>query len=207
LIALHEIGHTMGLDHTTSVASIMGGGTYTTTNGSLVYPGLGEDASTALYDMYGANSGNIEDLAVNHWRHTGSSGGYATHGRTRLFTTGGSVVASTWVDDEPIYDVQPGSTYKVEFSFENNGENAQYIDAGFYISTNAFISTSDRLIRTKPMVLVRNASPSLRQSTITIPSDLTVNEDYYLGVRIDDGNILSEESETNNATYVGIRTY
>jgi len=42
-------------------------------------------------------------------------------------------------------------------------------------------------------------------TTLTVPNSLVSGSNYWLGAIIDRTNAISEKSESNNASYVGIR--
>lgn len=210
--ALHEVGHTVGLAHENRYYNIMGTD-YThlhTTGENALRSYLGEDAVNGLIALYGGS--NREDLSVAAWRHVGSSGAYSTHGRTRLFNGNGTVLNSSKVSSsctrshcELRYNVELGETIQYEMTLENNGRNSQSVALGYYISTNAAITTTDTLISTDNVTVTRNTPDTVRK-TITIPNNLTPNTDYYLGVIIDNSDSVSEWTEKNNTSYMHIRT-
>ncbi len=109
-------------------------------------------------------------------------------------------MSSTSFNGQRRYNVKSGSTYRFEFTYENNGETTQSARAGYYLSTNNFISTSDRLLKTAQYTQGR-ANVFTHSRTITIPTDVITGNTYYLGVIIDDNNIVSEVDSSNNAAY------
>lgn len=147
--AIHEIGHTIGLAHENRYYNIMGSD-YThvhTTGNNAVRSYLGEDAVNGLIGLYG--SSNREDLSVAAWRHIGSSGEYSSHGRTRLFNSSGGVLSATKAVSscgntqcEMRYNVDLGQQIQYEMTLENNGRNSHSVTLGYYISTNASITTT-----------------------------------------------------------------
>lgn len=206
--ALHELGHALGLNHEARWYNIMGQDwDHIHANGSSVHYYAGEDAMSGAIFLYGTGSG--EDLGIVHWRHTGSSGEYSTHARTRMFTSSGGAL-STFVDTtynpngEIGYRVNAGQTVRLELSYENNGATFQSSSVGFYLSTNDFISTGDQLLGTSTFSLGRNTVYTT-QSTITIPSGLPSGTIRWVGAVIDRDGSLSEIDESNNATYIAIR--
>ena len=203
--ALHELGHAMGLAHTNDTYNIMGQDwDHIHANGDVARAYLGEDAGNGVVHLYGYHSNAGEDLAVTHWRYTGSSGEYSTHGRTRLLSASGVELASVMVGGEPVYLVNPGQTVQLELTYENNGRSTQSTDVGFYLSSNSFISTADTLLGTNVYTLARNVVWTTTQ-TLSIPVGVTRGADYWLGAVLDRYNTLSEVAEVNNASYVPIR--
>jgi hypothetical protein len=198
---MHEYGHVMGLGHENDEYNIMGQDwTHIHLNGSTATSYLGEDASDGLVDQYGLYSGgSFEDVSVSMFEYSGSSGEYSTHNLCDVFTTAGAIVSSTSFNGQRRYNVNKGSTYMFEFSYENNGETTQGFRAGYYLSSNNYISTSDRYLGSTNFTLGRDNVYTYQRS-ITIPSDLTSGSTYYLGVIVDDNNALTEV-DNNNAAY------
>lgn len=202
---LHELGHAIGLGHEADEYNIMGQDwNHVSTNGSSARAYFGEDASDGSVFLYGGTSD--QDLGVVHWRWTGSNGEYSSHGRTRMFdASSGAELSYTTVNNERRYNVNRGQSVRVELTFENNGNNYQYQDVKYYVSTNNFISTYDTQIGSRNLGL----SPDnvyTNSYTVTIPSNLSCSTDYWVGAVIDADNSLSETYEWNNASYIPIRT-
>lgn len=205
-VVIHEIGHGLGLGHETDTYNSMGQDwDHIHANGDTAYGYFGEDASNGAVHIYGKKSNKGEDLSVTHWRHTGSSGGYSSHGRTRIFDLKGSELNDLSYGDEPRYRVSRGDQIEVEFTYENSGVSMHNTDLGFYISNNTIISTFDRHIKTESVKLWLNDVYTIRHR-VKIPNDLERDTDYHLGVIIDKDDSVRENIEWNNATYIGIRT-
>jgi hypothetical protein len=204
--AIHEYGHAAGLLHEDGEYNIMGQDyTFLTTNGQTCRSYVGEDASDGLVSLYGlANPAVIEDLSVTLFKWVGWSGEYSWHDKGKMFNTSNVELPSTNFNGQRRYNVNKGQRVKAEFTWENNGETTQNRTAGWYISTNSTIDTSDRRIATQNYTLSRD-DPYTIGTTITIPSNLTSGQTYYLGVIIDYNNRLSEVAESNNAAYHIIR--
>lgn len=201
---IHELGHTLGLDHTSDTQSIMGTDwNFVHANGTTLRPYLGPDASKGLLTLYGSTS--FSDLSVSHWRRTGSSDGYASHGRTRVLNSAGSVLASNTVSGEPVYRVNKGQSVQVEFTYENNGNTSRIFDVDFLLSSDNIINSADLDIGGRIDMSLPATYTWTKAFPVTIPNNLTSGVTYYLGVKIDSLNEHAETTELNNWTYVGIR--
>lgn len=200
--ALHEYGHAAGLGHENLEYNIMGQDwDHVSCNGSTIRTYLGEDAADGLVSVYGVYSGMIEDVGVSYFKYQGTSGAYSAHEPCEMYDSAGSVLpGSTFVSGQRRYDVSPGQQVRVEFTFENNGASSQTTGLSYYVSTNNFISTGDRLIGSG-LITQGRADVFTRYDTITIPTDLNTNQTYYLGVMIDDADAVSEATEVNNYAY------
>lgn len=199
--ALHEFGHAAGLDHEADEYNIMGDDhNVLTCNGQVCRSYLGEDASQGLIDMYGRYAGGeIEDLSVTLFKRIGRDGEYSTHRACIVQTAEGLSVGSASFNGQRRYNVARGASYKFEFTFENNGENTQTCRAGFYLSSDSTIQTTDRRIATRTLTLARDGAAQTLKTNVRIPTDLIAGQTYYLGVIIDDLNAVGEAIEHNNS--------
>lgn len=202
---MHELGHTIGLKHTADTYSLMGlEWNVLTVNGSQTRAQIGEDAAHGAVGLYGRNSGQtIEDVSVTHWRRTGENNGYSMHERTRVLSTFGFEAPSVTVNGEPVYIVTPGQTVVVEFTYENSGETLQSFTTEFRLSTNHYISPSDTYLGEFPFSLGRNTAYTAT-TTLTLPNNLNSGQSYWIGSTVDSESEISEVSENNNRSYIGI---
>jgi len=205
--AVHEFGHGLKLNHVNSEYNVMGTDfEHIHVNGSSARAYLGEDASDGSVFLYGASSPAREDVGVVHWKYSGPSGEYSDHTKTQLFNTSGAVLPNFTEAGETRYRVNRGQQVRAEFTYENNGTNTQSnVSVGFYISTNDIISTLDQRIGGTTLTLARDNVFTIL-TTLTIPSTLSANTNYWLGAIIDENGRIAESAEWNNATYVPIRT-
>jgi hypothetical protein len=205
--AIHEFGHAGGLGHTATTYSVMGQDwdhIHANCGIATAYPG--EDTSAGLIATYGLWAGAPQDLGAAHWRHTGSSGEYSTHARTRIFNSAGVELAKVCAGcAEPVYRVNKGQIVQLELTYENMGRTSPLTSpVGYYVSTNDCISTGDTFLGSTSMTLGRDTAFTWRR-TLTIPNTLTSGQNYWLGAIIDYTGATAEGYESNNATYVGIR--
>jgi hypothetical protein len=207
--ALHEMGHALGLMHVNSTYNIMGQDwTHIHANDESVRHYAGEDAGTGDIHLYGQTDNiNKDDLGVSHWKYGSADGEYSEHVPCRIYNPDDTHVSR---EDEVVegfkrYLVQAGQSYKVQFTFENNGYNDQEeVDVAHYVSTNRRITTIDTRVRAGTMTLDRNTVYTAMH-TITLPNDLVVGGVYYIGVIVDYTGSITEFTGSNNATYLPIR--
>jgi hypothetical protein len=109
------------------------------------------------------------------------------------------------VNGEIGYVVRRGQIVRPEFTYENNGRTTvTSAPLGYYISANDFISATDRRIASTTITLVRDTVSTLTRA-VTIPANLLVNRNYWLGVMVNPGATVAEQNRSNNATYIPIR--
>ena len=222
--ALHEMGHALGLLHENRRLNIMGSDmSHLHANDGKIRAYVGEDAGNGEVYLYGM-TGNIlkDDLSVSHWKFWkkgGTDNEYSLHILTKMYyVNSGNVVSGDWAEEIGVdglgvrlYRVKKGTSYKVQFTYENNGYyDKTGIKVGFYISSNSKITTWDYRFATRTMSLSRDR-PYTREFTLTIPSNmvligqtlpLTVGQTYWLGVIVDYTNNIQEFSEDNNAAHI-----
>ena len=208
---LHEMGHTMALQHATTLYNVMACcGNHLNTNGSLDGVGRarsfpGEDGGNGDVYLYGTGA-TQNDVGVTHWKYQKADGGYAVNIPTKVYPPGGGIdpIIPGKFNGFPVFPVDKGGTYDFQFTYENNGtQNFDGIDVGYYISTNDLITTADPKLRGITLNLYRNV-PATRRTLLTLPDDLDSGNVYWVGVIVDDSKSIAEVHENNNATYLQI---
>lgn len=201
---LHELGHVAGLGHTSNNYSIMGMDySHLHVRSSSAYPYFGADANKGLIDIYGSHGTNF-DIAVSNFKYAGShSNGYANHKKTQIYGSPFSYVDSYGFQGAYVVN---GAAVEAEFTIENLGNvNFESINAALYLSTNRVISKSDRLLARK---IVYNQGPGAvwtHKFSARLPTDLLPDREYYLGILMDQDNLVNESKENNNYTYLPLR--
>jgi hypothetical protein len=175
-VALHELGHALGLNHEDRWIATMN--SYYPNGGSLGYykeiDPLADDR-TGVRILY--PDGTVEtDVAGSAFKRTGTG-------------TSGLVSSPT--------SAARGSSITLEFTFSNQGTATQTFDIGFYLSTNDYISTADRLLGMNYGAWGSSGYMGTYTRTLTIPTSVTPGT-YYLGFLIDPNNAFGENNESNN---------
>jgi hypothetical protein len=175
-VALHELGHALGLLHSDGAMATMN--SYYPNSGPFGYykewDPFADDRQGVRY-LYSDSTSEI-DVAGSPLERSGSG-------------TSNLVESSTWA--------YAGGTVSVEFTFSNLSTSTQSFNIGFYLSTNDYISTWDTLLGVNYGAWGTAGYTGTFTRTLTIPSG-TAPGTYYLGFLIDYDGALSEANETNN---------
>lgn len=179
LVALHELGHALGLDHENTRLGIM----------DSLYPSggsLGHEKQITPYadDRQGVRSfypaSTVEtDLAGSAFKRKGAS------------DSGSSGLVET-----PDF-FQAGTVASVEYTVTNLGTTEENFNVGFYLSTNDEISIFDTELLLQGFTLPPGATVTLTAFP-TIPVTTTPGL-YWLGFFVDPDNFVIEENESNNS--------
>jgi CARDB len=203
--ATHEFGHGLELNHVNTEYNVMGTDfEHIHVNGTTARAYMGEDAADGAAFLYGERSGSWEDVAVVHWKYSGASGEYSDHTKTRVYTSAGGNLPTVTIDNETGYRVTPGQQVLFEATYENMGKSKQTnVGAGYYISTNPWITTLDTRIGGSEFDLGRG-NVYTTTVALTIPRTLQQGANYWIGVVLDEKGSIAEAVEWNNATYIPI---
>jgi hypothetical protein len=173
------------------------------------YPG--EDASNAAVELYGLNAGARENVSVSHWKFKlENAGGRALFEQCQVLDESGSVIASEYRDDLQAglgrrYLVRRGQDIQVEFTYENTGKSVQEIAISYRLSTNDLITMFDPEIGFDSWMRLGRNSVYEKAYPVTIPEDLVVGQEYFIGVWVDANEEVDEHNENDNKTYLVIR--
>jgi hypothetical protein len=171
-VAIHEFGHVVGLDHEDDELATMN---------SIYHANdrrIHGDDQQGIRALYG--SGSSINVMASHWERTSTSPS-----------------APADLVEAPASPVTAGGSVTYEWTQENSGTSSATFDIGFYLSTNAFISTSDTLLGVNYGASVSAGFAFTGDRTLTIPHD-TPSGTYYIGAILDYNNALAESDETDN---------
>lgn len=179
-IALHELGHALGLNHENRWMATLN--SYYPTSGPLGYY---QEWDPHADDRQGVRflypDGTTEtDIAGSVFRRTGS-------GSSGLVTS-------------PITATR-GSYVTIQWTFGNQSTSTRSFNTGFYLSTNSYISIYDRLLGTNYGAWGSPGYTGTFSRTLYIPTSVTPGT-YYLGYLVDNNFAIAEAVESNN--YVAI---
>lgn len=175
--ALHELGHVLGLNHENDVMATL----------NSHYPNSGPFGNSKEWDSYADDCQGVRylypesstdiDIACSVLKRTGSG----SSGLTSSPTTAAK-----------------GSSVTIEYTFSNLGTSRIDFNIGYYLSTDATISTGDTRLATNTGAYAGAGSTGTYTKTLTIPSS-TATGTYYLGLIVDYNNAVTESNESNNA--------
>ena len=176
LVAMHELGHALGLDHEDGVMATM--------NSSYPYGGpIGrEELDVHADDIKGiragyGSSGTVNDTAASPYGRTGSG-------------TSAPLVPPAG----PIYR---GRSYTFPFTIENRGTTSQSsVQVGFYLSPDRVITPNETYLGSATFSMSAG-SLTTANVTLTIPTTVTPGT-YYFGWITDPNSAISETLRVNN---------
>lgn len=192
-VALHELGHALGLSggnqyhEDRSIATMNSaypvGGWYSGVGTQHVIP-HGDDRAGIRF-IYPAPPASETDIAVLNFAKLNSS-------------TAGAVLVNPVTPDR----VCPGNRITVQYNFGNIGTVPVDFDLGFYLSTDLDISTSDIFLASEEWYSglgLGSYGPGVLSRTLTIPSSVAFNTEYFVGVFSDFRAAVAEAEESNNS--------
>ncbi|MGH9630741.1 MAG: matrixin family metalloprotease, partial [Bryobacteraceae bacterium] len=175
-VALHEFGHVLGLGHENDAMTTM----------NSVYPNSGPFGVYKEWEPFGNDRSGARFLYPDST--TGTD--LAASPLKRASAGQSGLVASP-------DSASRGSSVTIEFSFSNLGTTKQTFNIGFYLSTDNYIGTNDRLLATNTGAWCDPGFTGTFSRTLTIPSNIPPGT-YYLGLRLDDRNQVPETNGGNN---------
>jgi PKD repeat protein len=178
IVAMHELGHAMGLDHENDLLATM--------NSEYPFGGpIGRDMLEPHADDvkgiragYGS-SGIINDLAAVPYKSDGSGDS--------------SPLAS------PSSTVYRSRSYTFPFTIENRGTTSfSSVTVGFYLTPDRVVTANETYLGSATFSLGVGATTTAN-ATVTIPTSVTPGT-YYFGWIVDPSETVSEGDRVNNGT-------
>ena len=176
IVALHELGHALGLGHEDRRMAIM----------NSYYPNSGPVGYYREVDPLGDDRKGARFLYPDSTTETDVAGSAFNRDDDDTNALVYSPPAATM-----------GETVPMEFTFHNLSTNQQHFDVGFYLSTDEHISTSDVLLGMNYGAWGDPGFSGTYTKYVTIPAN-TAPGTYYLGFLIDPNNAVGETNEGNN---------
>lgn len=179
-VALHELGHVLGLDHEDDVLATM----------NSYHPSGGPVGHINIWEVHGDDRNGIRYLYPDSTHETDIVA-------SKYFRTapGKSDVASA-LYPSPTY-LWRGQTYSIPYTTENLSTTTQSYSVSFYLSTDSVIGVADQYLTTTYVNNVGKGTSVTKTASITIPTNISTGT-YYLGYIIDLTNDISESRKGNN---------
>jgi len=179
-IALHELGHVLGLDHENDVLATM----------NSKHPNAGPVGHTNIWEVHGDDRNGIRYKYPDSSHETDIVA-------SKYFRTGqGTSDVASALYPSPTY-LWRGQTYSIPYTTENLSTTTQSYSVSFYLSTDPYIRPYDIYLTTTNVTNVGKGTAITKTASITIPTNISAGT-YYLGYIIDPSNQISETSKGNN---------
>jgi hypothetical protein len=175
-VALHELGHALGLGHSTSTLAHM--------NNS--YPSAGPLGGGKEWQPVGDDRLGIRALYPD-----GTSESDLAMAVLKRIGPGTSILVSSPTS------AARGSSITIEYTVTNLGTSNQTFDVGFYLSGNSNISTLDRLLGTTVGTSLVAGRTRTYSRTLIIPTSVAPGT-YHLGLIIDPNRLIPDDRRANN---------
>jgi len=217
-VLIHEFGHSMALNHTSTMRDNMGGpgcGMYANSQSGTGY--MGQSMSSQLQTLYGAWGGGYGDIAISAYNYIDF---YTVNGQFPYANCGFADVNNapptpsisnytvnkgylrSGADRAWAVEVSQRDMIRMKFTVEAT-KLFTNVPATVYFSTNDFISTTDTVLSTWNLTSNSARAPYVWEIYVTVP--YTVHRGFAaIGVILDPANTVTEWSKNNNIAYFPI---
>lgn len=191
LIALHELGHGLGLGHDPQGTEPSGSAWFPGTMNPR-YPSGGTLGDQHIIELHTDDRNGLRFL----YPHSGPSGAHYVDLAIGGYTDGPTVGKAIPIFMTPD-QVYPGDEVVLRSEIKNLGTtNEFFVRQGFYLSADDAITSSDEPLGFLEWDLVFGDALSF-DAIVAMPDDMPATQ-YYLGAILDDGDAITEEFEDNN---------
>ncbi|MCO6437193.1 MAG: matrixin family metalloprotease [Phycisphaerae bacterium] len=192
LVAIHELGHAIGLGHD-PVGDEPAGYPWFVATMNPRYPSGGTLGQNNIIELHADDRGGARFL----YPHSGPSGTPYVDLAASSFASSSTLGRAEPLQCSPSA-LYPGQDVTIPSVIENMGTSSVFfIRQGFYLSLDSQIDTSDQFLGSLNWDIAGGDALAF-DVTATLPADLPAGE-YYVGAILDDINALNENWEDNNA--------
>lgn len=178
-VALHELGHALGLGHENRTLATMNERT----------PNGGPIGHAKVWDVLPDDRNGVRFLYPDS--------------QSEIDIAGSAFVNRSWGSARVVNgsrSANRGDSVTVEYTVLNLGTISLNYNVGFYLSTNDYITSYDRLLGTTAVNAPAGSASTLTR-TVNIPTNVTPGN-YWIGFVVDYDSRISERSESNNTMEV-----